>query len=199
MGETAVDLSGQIESAPTLVDSKSKVAQFQKLFRVPTEVPDLKELIKQSSQKVRPWMEFVNTTNFKTPLSIPRTAKRIKKNIEYFYGNYLFVFLGLVIYCLITSPLILLAIVGSFYINRYVNRCYENKQLTVFGMEVSKNQRYLVVGLLSMPVFYIVGVHAAIFWVLGASFFFIMLHAAFYNIELVSPSPETEALFGEEV
>lgn len=50
-----------------------------------------------------------------------------------------------------------------------------------------------------MPILYLVGVHAAIFWVLGASFMVIMLHAAFYNIEAVNPSPETEALFGEEV
>ncbi|KAK9876247.1 hypothetical protein WA026_012546 [Henosepilachna vigintioctopunctata] len=195
MGETAVDLTGHIENFHT----DTKVTQFQRLFRLPTEVPDLKELIKQSSQKVRPWMEFVNTNNFKTAASIPRTFKRVKRNIEYFYGNYLFVFLGLVIYCLITSPLILIAIAGSFYINRYVSRFYEAKKLTIFGAEISKNHRYLIVGLLSMPIFYLVGVHAAIFWVLGASFFFIMLHASFYNIEAVNPSPEAEALFGEEV
>lgn len=144
-------------------------------------------------------MEFINTSNFKTAPSLPRTAKRIKKNIEYFYGNYIFVSLGLVIYCLVTSPLILLALCGSFYINRYVNRCYESKNLKVFGLEISKNQRFLVVGILTMPLLYLVGVHAAIFWVLGASFMIIMLHAAFYNIEVVNRSPETEALFGEEV
>lgn len=76
------------------------ICSISRLFHVPTEIPDFKELIKQSSQKVRPWMEFINTANFRGAPSIPRTAKRIKKNLEYFYGNYIFVSLGLVIYCL---------------------------------------------------------------------------------------------------
>lgn len=44
-------------------------------------------------------------------------------------------------------------------------------------------QQYGVVVMCAMPVYYLVGAGAAMFWVLGASFFVITLHASFYNID----------------
>nr|XP_032515193.1 prenylated Rab acceptor protein 1 isoform X1 [Danaus plexippus plexippus] len=63
----------------------------------------------------RPWSQFVATDNFKAPVSLPRLSRRFYKNVEYFQANYLIVFLGLFAYCLITSPLLLIAMVASFF------------------------------------------------------------------------------------
>lgn len=69
-------------------------------LQLPTQLPDPKEWIQQKKQNVRPWTQFLQTTNFRMPPSIPRLSKRIMRNIEYFQSNYLFVFLGLIVYCL---------------------------------------------------------------------------------------------------
>jgi len=51
-----------------------------------------------------------------------------------------------------------------------------------------------------MPLFYLVGAGAVMFWVLGASCFLIMLHAALYDIEsLLEPEEETFELTMEQV
>lgn len=72
--------------------------------------------------------------------------------------------------------------------------------MTLFGREVSLAQQYSLVGLCSMPLFYLVGAGGVMFWVLGASCFLIMAHAAFYDFEgLVQPSEETFELTMEEV
>lgn len=72
-----------------------------RFLRIPVQVPDPKEWLTQQRQQVRPWLVFIQTSNFKSPpTSLPRLGKRVMKNIEYFQANYVFVFLGLVLYCL---------------------------------------------------------------------------------------------------
>lgn len=49
-----------------------------------------------------------------------------------------------------------------------------------------------------MPVYYLVGAHGAMFWVIGASVVLITLHAAFYNIDaLISNGDDLEQLLEE--
>lgn len=67
--------------------------------------------------------------------------------------------------------------------------CYKIKKIntpvTLFKKELNTNQQCILVNCASVPVLYICGAGAAIFWVLGASVFFISLHAAFYNIDAI--------------
>lgn len=62
--------------------------------------PQAQEWVRQRQANIRPWSLFLNTNNIRAPPSLSRFTKRVMKNIEYFQSNYLFVFLGLVIYCL---------------------------------------------------------------------------------------------------
>lgn len=94
----------------------------------------------------------------------------------------------------ITSPLLLFAIGGSFYAGYRLSKRHAEKKLVIFGHELTLAQQYGVVCLCSMPIFYLAGAGAAMFWVLGASFFVITLHASFYNIDAVLS--EDEANFG---
>lgn len=62
--------------------------------------PQAHDWIEHRKANIRPWSLFLNTANIRPPPNISRLSKRIVKNIEYFQSNYLFVFIGLVIYCL---------------------------------------------------------------------------------------------------
>lgn len=80
--------------------------------------------------------------------------------------------------------MLLFAIAGTFYLGYKLSKRYAEKQsLKIFGKELTLAQQYGVLLLCSMPVYYLAGAGAAMFWVLGASFFVITLHASFYNIE----------------
>lgn len=51
------------------------------------------------------------------------------------------------------------------------------------GKEIALAQQYAAIAVCSIPLFVIVGAGSAVFWVIGASFFFIALHASFYNFD----------------
>ncbi|XP_059142630.1 prenylated Rab acceptor protein 1-like [Physella acuta] len=142
-----------------------------------------REWFSKTRESVKPWQEFLNSKKFSVPKSVAPLPKRIVKNIDNFQGNYLFVFLGLVVVCIITSPLLLVAIaacLGACYIISIKN---QDRKITVMGHELSLAQQYGGVGLLSFPLFWLAGAGSAVFWVIGASFFVIMLHASFYQTQ----------------
>ncbi|CAH1111998.1 unnamed protein product [Psylliodes chrysocephalus] len=195
MTDVAVDVSGEMDP-PLIVQQKGVLPSF---LKIPSELPDPKEWISHQRQNVRSWLLFVQTSNFKVPPSIPRVGKRIMRNIEYFQANYLFVFLGLIVYCLITSPLILIALAGTFYAGYRLNKRNQEKKLIIFGRELTIAQQYGLVTACSLPVYYLVGAHGAMFWVIGASCVIITLHAAFYNIETIIAKEEDSYALLEEV
>jgi len=49
---------------------------------------------------VRPWTEFLNVKSVSRPPSVGAGTSRVLANLMRFQSNYLFVFLGLVIYCM---------------------------------------------------------------------------------------------------
>ncbi|XP_048511509.1 prenylated Rab acceptor protein 1 isoform X2 [Athalia rosae] len=163
--------------------------------------PQAQEWVQQRQANVRPWSLFLNSNNIRAPPSFSRLTKRIMKNVEYFQSNYLFVFLGLVIYCLITSPLLLLAVVASLGICYKVSQRHAKQELMFLNHKLTLAQVYGLVAACSLPLFYLVGAGAALFWVLGVSWFLITVHAAFYNIDSVLCPGENDldALMVQEV
>ncbi|CAG9861043.1 unnamed protein product [Phyllotreta striolata] len=191
MADVAVDVSGEMSppSAPLQ----------QSFLKIPTELPDPKEWISKQRQNVRSWILFTQTSNFKVPPSLPRLGKRIMRNIEYFQANYLFVFLGLVVYCLVTSPLFLIAIAGTFYVGYRLNKRQQEKKLVICGKELTLAQQYVLITVCSWPVYYLVGGYGVMFWLMGASLIIITLHAAFYNIEAIIAKDEDSYTLLEQV
>lgn len=49
--------------------------------------------------KVKPWTEFFNPKNFSVPKGMGDVTTRLLGNLQRFQTNYLFVFLGLLVYC----------------------------------------------------------------------------------------------------
>ncbi|OXA40502.1 prenylated Rab acceptor protein 1 [Folsomia candida] len=197
-----IDVEGDMEPAETFKgfklpnDGKFSLPSIP----IPLTKQEAMEWFSTRRQSIRPWSTFFSTSRFKYPKSAQRLSRRVVQNVDHFQSNYFFVFIGLFIYCLITSPLLLFAfaiVLGVCY-GIFVKNT--NRQVTLFGREVSLAQQYSLVGLCSMPLFYLVGAGGVMFWVLGASCFLIMAHAAFYDFEgLVQPSEETFELTMEEV
>ncbi|XP_022086026.1 prenylated Rab acceptor protein 1-like isoform X2 [Acanthaster planci] len=140
-----------------------------------------REWIQKKRASVRPWTEFLKTSQFSKPKSVKEVTSRVVSNIETYQSNYLFVFVGLLVYCLLTSPLLIVALVVLFGACYWIRVRNDSKKLALFGYEFTVFQQYGVVGLLSFPLFYIAGATSAVFWVIGASFFFIMLHAVMFE------------------
>ncbi|XP_024937785.1 prenylated Rab acceptor protein 1 isoform X2 [Cephus cinctus] len=154
--------------------------------------PKAQEWVQRRRANVRPWSLFLNTNNIRPPPSIPRLSKRVMKNIEYFQSNYLFVFIGLVIYSLITSPLVLLTVAAALGICYKVSQRHSKQELMVLNHKLTLAQVYAIIGICSLPVFYMVGAGDVLFWILGVSWFLITLHAALYNIDSVLCPGEDE-------
>ncbi|CAK1600002.1 unnamed protein product [Parnassius mnemosyne] len=184
-----IDLSGEMN---TTTDKKG----FQKYV---SEVELLLQHVRNGAAPAlvlgvlsnrRPWTQFVATENFKVPASIPRLSRRFYRNIEYFQANYLVVFLGLFAYCLITSPLLLIAIVASFF--GYRKLMSGPNTWKVGSWELTKTQQYAVYAGGSMTLCWLAGAGAVLFWVLGATVTVVALHASFFDAETVPPSDSLE-------
>ncbi|ALC42144.1 CG1418 [Drosophila busckii] len=182
MSETSIDVSGDMQvpqQRPAGGENRFSIdmQRFPSLTNLPTPM----ELIQMVRRSLRPWMMFFNINNFKSAVSMQRLNNRIVRNLQYFQSNYIFVFIVLMIYCLITSPLTLLVIVGvAFACNKIRN---SNSNFNLFGQQLTPKQQVLIVNLGAAPVLFLVGAGAVLFWTLGASCFVILMHAVFYNID----------------
>ncbi|KAK2153582.1 hypothetical protein LSH36_292g03027 [Paralvinella palmiformis] len=142
-----------------------------------------RDWLQKQRESVQPWSEFINTNKFKLPKSVAPIGRRLIKNIDRFQSNYLFVFMGLILFCVLTSPMLLVGIaacLGACYIISVKNK---DSKVILLGKEISLAHQYTAVGVLSFPLFWLAGAGSAVFWVIGASFFVIMLHASMYSID----------------
>ncbi|XP_033641165.1 prenylated Rab acceptor protein 1-like isoform X2 [Asterias rubens] len=155
-----------------------------------------REWIQKKRASVRPWTEFLKTKQFSKPKGMKEVTTRVISNVETYQSNYLFVFVGLLVYCLITSPLLIFALVVLFGACYWIRVKNESKKLAVMGYEFTLFQQYGVLALLSLPLFFISGATSAVFWVIGASFFFIMLHAVMFD---PLPEGDPDEIIMEEV
>ena len=141
------------------------------------------EWISKRRETLKPWSDFMNFSKFKKPTTPGQIGIRLFKNLNHFQSNYLFVFVFLAIYCVLTSPFLLLAMMA------FAGGCYilylKNKEgsIRLFGKELSLAQLYATAGICSIPLFIFAGAGSAVFWIIGASIFVILLHAVFYARE----------------
>ena len=59
-----------------------------------------KDWIASKHSKVKPWADFFNPRGFSLPKGAGDVTSRLLGNVQRFQSNYLFVFLGLIIYCM---------------------------------------------------------------------------------------------------
>merc|ERR1712128_375562 len=188
-----VDLSGEIDQQDT-----SEQASPGMSLPVPLNLsqPLVKEWFAKKRANIRPLGTFFNTANFQVPPSAGRLSKRLVKNVDYFQSNYVLVFLILVLYCLISSPLLLVVIAGAGGAAYFASIKNTQRKLAIAGHEVSLAQQYGLIALSSIPFFLWAGAGGIVFWVLGASMFCITGHAAFYNYDALDVPEDQEPLVG---
>ncbi|KAG7469273.1 hypothetical protein MATL_G00127300 [Megalops atlanticus] len=142
-----------------------------------------KEWFERRRLAIRPWAGFVDQRKFSKPRNFGELCQRVVRNLDTYQSNYTFIFLGLILYCIISSPLLLVALavfVGAFYIIHL--KSLESK-LVVFGRELTGAHQMGLAGAVSLPVFWLAGAGTAVFWVLGATLAVIGSHAAFHELE----------------
>ncbi|KAL8596203.1 hypothetical protein ACOMHN_021243 [Nucella lapillus] len=139
-----------------------------------------REMLHNTRERVKPWGDFLDTKRFQLPTSLPPLPRRVVQNIREFHGNYVFIFVGLFLFCVLTSPMLLVAI-GICLGACYAINARGSEPLPVMGFPLSVGQQYMGVAGLSFPLFWLAGAGSAVFWIIGASFFFIMLHASTYT------------------
>ena len=86
---TVNSLSGGEKSSSAATSSKGFVG-FVKASR---------DWVANKHAGVQPWAEFLNVRNISKPSSIGAASSRVLANLLRFQSNYLFVFMGLLIYC----------------------------------------------------------------------------------------------------
>ncbi|XP_022126659.2 prenylated Rab acceptor protein 1 isoform X2 [Pieris rapae] len=177
-----IDLAGEI-NATTEKKGFQKLLQHVRSGAAPA-------LVMGVLSSRRPWTQFVATENFKAPASIPRLSRRFYKNIEHFQANYLMIFLGLFAYCLITTPLLLIAMAASFF--GYKKLTSGPNTWKVGNWELTKTQQYVAAVGCSTLIMWFAGAGAVLFWVLGATVTVVALHASFFDAEnlVLSDDPD---------
>lgn len=145
----------------------------------------IKQLYTDRWSKMKSWGSFIDTNRMRLPTTTMQWTKRVVKNVEFFASNYLCVFLILFVYCVLTSPLLLLAIAASLGACYIITLKNAESPFTLVGRELTLTQQYIMVSLISFPLFYLAGAGSAVFWVIGASFFVIGLHASLFAIESI--------------
>ncbi|XP_033096766.1 prenylated Rab acceptor protein 1-like [Anneissia japonica] len=150
----------------------------------------VREWVQSRRDSIQPWQKFLNFNKFGKPKDGKELMKRVAHNLSLYQSNYLFVFIGLAIYCLLTTPLLVVAIGILFAAWYIVHSKFGGKKIKVMGHELTMAQQYGLLSTLSLPLFFLAGGTSAIFWVLGASFSFIMLHASLLSIDVDEDSEE---------
>ncbi|XP_054168968.1 prenylated Rab acceptor protein 1-like [Oppia nitens] len=184
--KTAEATSLLIDEPSGDLDGQMKVPAGHRVSRsgLPFNKLSPKEMSELLWSRLQSWGSFIDTNRMKTPNSTVQWSRRLVRNIEHFQSNYLCVSLILVIYCVLTSPLLLLAIVAIAGLGYIVMLKNAESPLKLFGYKFSLGQQYLFLMIISFPLFHLAGAGQAVFWVIGASFFVIGLHASLYAIEM---------------
>lgn len=93
----------------------------------------------------------------------------------------------------LTSPLILIVIAGVAYACHRIRAAATPVQLWfVPNRTLTTGQQCAAVSVASVPLLYLAGAGSAMFWVMGASWFFVSAHAIFYNIDAIVTEDETD-------
>ncbi|BGP16743.1 hypothetical protein JCM10213_006510 [Rhodosporidiobolus nylandii] len=150
--------------------------------RIPGQLQEFRTRL----QSLRPPQEFFDMQRISRPADMGVATSRIKYNVNYFSGNYIFLVLLLAVYSLLTNPLLLIAmafLIGGFIgIQRFIPEPVQ------FGSTVVEPKHlYTTLLVIGLPILWFAAPLAAFFWLVGSSSVLILGHAA-----LLEPGVESE-------
>ncbi|CAK9786053.1 unnamed protein product [Cutaneotrichosporon oleaginosum] len=130
--------------------------------------------------------EFFDYQRVSRPKDMGEYMKRAGYNIRYFSANYAIIVALLSVYSLLSSPLLLIALVfligGFIGINRFFSEPFEFQ-----GRTITPQNLYIGLFLIGIPLLLLGGPISAFFWIVGASGVIVGAHAG-----LLEPGVESE-------
>ena len=177
-------------SAPSPV-LRNQTAAIAGLILANTSVSKIAEEVvhtirKDGLKNIRPWAEFFSSQKLAFPA--PREIiARVPSNLRYFQANYLFVFVALALYSVITSPSLLFAAIGMGALAVYL--LYLRKDpIIIFGHSVSDQHRVAIVLAMSLILCIFTSAASTLIWMGLMACISIAIHSALW-------SPGQEELF----
>jgi len=153
------------------------------------------KVLSELRQRLRPWFsEFFRLQKFGWPPGIVAVVPRVKRNLQYFMTNYLLLAVILLVYCVLTSLLMLLTLIilgGLFY--TIYQRTQRGPVIVASGYEIPPSLLYTMALAVCFPMFYFADVGGTMYWVIGSSIFLVLAHSVFYSSEEV-PGAEFEVV-----
>lgn len=123
----------------------------------------LKNYFNESSFKAGSWMQFFNRKQFSIPLNILEVSNRFSNNLQVYFSNYIFITMILLVYSLLTSPLLLTTLaIYSGLIHSIIKR---DSEVIFFGAPLSRNQQLVGASAFFIPLLYLFGLATKIIWV----------------------------------
>lgn len=152
------------------------MAQFLEIaMRIPETIKGLR---KERLSSLRPLNECFDYQRISRPQDLNEATQRITYNTRHFSANYAVLMALLAVYGLITSPLLLVAIVflvgGFAAINRFAP-----EPMQVGEHVVTQKSLYTGLFVIGIPMLWIASPFALLFWLIGSSAILVLGHAAF--------------------
>lgn len=139
-------------------------------------VARMKSFVEERRKHVKPWNEFINPKRMRKPGNVSETTKRIMHNVHEFKANYVFIMMVLALYSVLTSPLLLMALV---FLGISVQAIlYDRKDRVIMGKTLTKDDQLKLAGVVTLPMLWFSAAGGTIFWVVGASLCVMLVHAA---------------------
>ncbi|THV02432.1 prenylated rab acceptor PRA1 [Dendrothele bispora CBS 962.96] len=135
---------------------------------------------------IRSPTEFFDYHRFSRPGDFNQATQRITYNTRYFSGNYVLIIALLAVYAILSSPLLLIALVflvgGFAAINRFAPEPVE-----MGGQVITQKHLYIALFVIGLPLLWLASPVLTFFWLVGASGVVILGHAS-----LIEPGIESE-------
>jgi hypothetical protein len=139
----------------------------------------VQNILKPYYQQIRPWHEFVDKQRLNKPRNFQEATLRVNHNIQKYKYNYIFIFLALLCYVLITNLFLLCSILFILFGVHKASLMDPNQLISIGGQGFNQKQIYMLLGLISIPLFYISSAGSAIFWLVGVNAFICIGHASY--------------------
>lgn len=130
-------------------------------------------------KSVKAWSQFTDSSKLGLP-KVTDVVVRLKSNLSYFLSNYIIIFFVLMLYCIITNPFFLfsIALAGMLYLYMFK---WRSEPIVLFGHTFSDRTKWIVLGTVSLFLFWYASVGNTIFWLIGAELVIVFVHALLYQ------------------
>eukprot|EP00124_Ichthyophonus_hoferi_P001298 Ihof_evm14s63 gene=Ihof_evmTU14s63 len=151
----------------TVTENEGEGTLGQMLAKVDTRVLiQGKDMVLKSFATLKPWSEFGNSKAFSKPEGIQQLMGRITQNIRYFSPNYSLIFIGLIVYCLISSPMLLFAVAFVALGAAGIIHMKDKPPVNIGGRSLGTNEQGMVLACISLPLFFFASAGTVVFWLL---------------------------------